>query len=59
MFYRCYLFGRDGGIIERVDFHAEDDVSAVSYSQAKYNETSEPKHGFELWEDARQVHKQQ
>jgi len=41
------------------DFHADDDASAVLHSRAKYAETPEAEHGFELWEDSRQVHKDQ
>ena len=59
VFYRCYFLGRDGGIVDRLDFHADDDASAVSHSRAKYAETPEAEHGFELWEASRQVHKDQ
>jgi len=59
VFYRSYFLGRDGGIVDRLDFHADDDASAVSHSRAKYAETPEAEHGFELWEASRQVHKDQ
>ena len=58
MFYQCYYHGSAGGIIERVDFHAPNDASAVSIAQEKYNETPDAGHGFEVWEDSRRVYAQ-
>jgi hypothetical protein len=43
--------------MERADFHADDDASAVSTAEEMYKETPKAK-SFEVWEDSRRVYAQ-
>jgi len=54
--YRCYFYGRDGHIKERLEYEATTDELAVVEARALYAE-SRFGAGFEVWQLARLVHR--
>lgn len=55
--YRCYFFGTNGHIQQRVDYEAESDELAIIEARAQYAE-SEFKAGFEVWQLKRLVRRE-
>jgi hypothetical protein len=53
--YRCYYFGRDNHIANRMDFDAESDELAIIEARAHYAE-SEHRRGFEVWQQEHLVY---
>lgn len=52
--YRCYFFGTNGGMQQRVEYEAESDEFAIIEARALYAE-SRFKAGFEVWQELRVV----
>ena len=56
--YRCYLLGMDGRITARHEFTASGDSEALAAARALYAQAG-LRHGFELWENKRRVHREE
>jgi hypothetical protein len=56
--YRCYFLGPDGRIVARREFRAESDNDALTTARGLYSELA-VRHGFELWENKRHVHREE
>ena len=55
--YRCYFFGTNGHIQQRVEYAVESDELAIIEARARYAESVHGS-GFELWQQARLVYAQ-